>query len=321
MTRWFIAPARSEDGHGRPAGTMEAIPSPAQQGDDRAPVTEVNLLMVAVALAVIGRDPYPVLLVGESADRWAVNIVDAVLAVHRSVEVHVVSDAKRDAADHSLHWHSRHLRWEHPIALLVMDGPRHHPNIFQLFAEFEPWIVANGYVAFCEYDNPTYPDITDFVNELIGSRHYRGVRVNGTMAVIQRRTDNQTDDPPYPGQCEEHTGTSQESAPRVLEATIRTLRETLERTAWIEYRGQLIDADRLGVIAQLRETITERTAWAERMVAEAEARGAVIEELHQALIERTAWAERMVAEAEARGAVIEELQRALAELNKTQKEG
>ena len=45
---------------------------------------------------------------------------------------------------------------------------------------------------------------------------------------------------------------------------------------------------------------------------ELEARGAVIDELDQALKERTAWAERMVAEAEKRGALLEELHNQLA---------
>ena len=64
----------------------------------------------------------------------------------------------------------------------------------------------------------------------------------------------------------------------------------------------------------LHQVIADRTAWAERMVSEAEQRGAIIEEqqaaiaeLHRVIAERTAWAERMVAEAEARGRIIDEL--------------
>lgn len=64
----------------------------------------------------------------------------------------------------------------------------------------------------------------------------------------------------------------------------------------------------------LHQVIAERTAWAERMVSEAEQRGAIIDEqqaaiaeLHRVIAERTAWAERMVAEAEARGRIIDEL--------------
>jgi DNA repair exonuclease SbcCD ATPase subunit len=65
-----------------------------------------------------------------------------------------------------------------------------------------------------------------------------------------------------------------------------------------------------GSRAELERIIAERTAWAERMVEEAQKRGRIIDELKLALEQRTAWAERMTAEAEARGRVIEELQSA-----------
>lgn len=65
---------------------------------------------------------------------------------------------------------------------------------------------------------------------------------------------------------------------------------------------------------ELQQVIAERTAWAERMVSEAEQRGRIIDEqqaaiteLHRVVAERTEWAERMVAEAEARGRIIDEL--------------
>jgi uncharacterized coiled-coil DUF342 family protein len=100
---------------------------------------------------------------------------------------------------------------------------------------------------------------------------------------------------------------------------IETLRSRIEGLSGLENDLRLAGEDaavkqlmeRDEEIQRLHVALDERTAWAERMVAEAEARGKVITEIQTALDERTAWAERMVAEAEARGAVIEELQAAL----------
>jgi SAM-dependent methyltransferase len=97
-------------------------------------------------------------------------------------------------------------------------------------------------------------------------------------------------------------------------------RETQLRTMLHAAHAQLLARDeqlRLHTASnndELQQVIADRTAWAERMVAEAEARGRIIEqqqaaiaELERVIAERTAWAERMVAEAEARGRIIAEL--------------
>ena len=120
---------------------------------------------------------------------------------------------------------------------------------------------------------------------------------------------------------------------KVIDELDRVLKE---RTAWAERtvaeaeeRGRVIDDLQRALdeqhaavtaavmvqqdLAALRPLVDERTAWAERLVAEAEARGRVIDDLQRLVDERTAWAERMVAEAEARGRVIESLQRQLQE--------
>ncbi len=65
-------------------------------------------------------------------------------------------------------------------------------------------------------------------------------------------------------------------------------------------------------LTDVRRVLGERTVWAERMVLEAERRGAVITELQSAVEERTAWAMRLKDEAERRGAVIADLQAAQA---------
>ena len=56
---------------------------------------------------------------------------------------------------------------------------------------------------------------------------------------------------------------------------------------------------------ELQQALTERTAWAERMVAEAEARGKIVDKLQQALSEQTARAERLAAEV-AKGRAVSE---------------
>jgi hypothetical protein len=109
--------------------------------------------------------------------------------------------------------------------------------------------------------------------------------------------------------------------------------QLLQRDEAVAPLHQELDA-RGAVIEELDRAVKERTAWAERMVAEAEERGRIIDELRRALDdqahhpeiaadagtndqaiaelqqlvdERTAWAERMVAEAEARGRILDDL--------------
>jgi hypothetical protein len=293
-----------------------AIPSRIPGGEGGVSPVEANLLTTTLLLALVGGKQYPALLAGVAAGRWAACLAETAKSAGVTIEMYATAGATPEDPRGAILPLITDDASAPRVALLVVDGPRDHAAVSRFFLDLEPRVVSGGFVAFAEYDSLDSPDITDFVNELIDAGQYRKIQVVGGLAVLQKLGDPDSGVADASG--EELNGAM---GPRpfpdaLLNAMAINLREMVQRTAWIERRSQLVDANRLEVIRELRTALEERTAWAERMVAEAEARGAVIDELREALNERTAWAERMVAEAEARGAVIEELQRALDALNK-----
>jgi hypothetical protein len=79
-----------------------------------------------------------------------------------------------------------------------------------------------------------------------------------------------------------------------------------ERTAWAQRAVAELETSR-AVARELHETVDARTTWAQEAVGEVERARTVIEELRAALDERTAWAQRAVSETEQARARIDEL--------------
>jgi hypothetical protein len=101
------------------------------------------------------------------------------------------------------------------------------------------------------------------------------------------------------------------------QSTVGRLSYTMEQLSDIQLEyGRLLNCSAALQQSRSREimlenVVDERTAWAERMIEEAERRLDVIHELQAALDERTAWAERLAEEAERRLVVIQGLQSVL----------
>ena len=77
------------------------------------------------------------------------------------------------------------VRWERPVALLLIDGLHDYPNVARDFLHFAPWVQPRGLVAFhdaAEY----YPGVTSFVAELLCGGEYRLRAQVKSLAVLQK---------------------------------------------------------------------------------------------------------------------------------------
>ena len=77
------------------------------------------------------------------------------------------------------------VRWSEPIALLVIDGLHDRSSVESDFAHFDPWVAAEGYVAFHDYAS-YFPDVVTFVNELLTQGRYQRVALAGSLIVLRK---------------------------------------------------------------------------------------------------------------------------------------
>jgi hypothetical protein len=76
-------------------------------------------------------------------------------------------------------------RWDQPIALLLIDGLHDYANVARDFHHFEPWLTADGLVAFHDYW-AYFPGVIAFVNELLTTGGWREVDRAGSLIVLRR---------------------------------------------------------------------------------------------------------------------------------------
>jgi predicted O-methyltransferase YrrM len=81
--------------------------------------------------------------------------------------------------------HTRDVRWEQSIALLLIDGLHDYPSVTRDFYHFEPWLAVGAYVAFHDYVS-YFPGVVVFVDELVASGKYERVSCVGTMALLRK---------------------------------------------------------------------------------------------------------------------------------------
>jgi predicted O-methyltransferase YrrM len=81
--------------------------------------------------------------------------------------------------------HAVEVRWEQPIALLLIDGLHDYISVARDFYHFEPWLAAGGYIAFHDYAG-YFPGVVIFVDELVASGEYQRANCVGTMALLRK---------------------------------------------------------------------------------------------------------------------------------------
>jgi len=81
---------------------------------------------------------------------------------------------------------SHEVRWERPIAFLLVDGLHDYASVSGDFLHFEGWLVDGAYVAFHDYAD-YYPGVKAFVNELLATGRYDAVRRVGSMMLVRQR--------------------------------------------------------------------------------------------------------------------------------------
>jgi predicted O-methyltransferase YrrM len=80
---------------------------------------------------------------------------------------------------------SYETHWDQPIALLLIDGLHDYANVARDFHHFEPWLAADGLVAFHDYWT-YFPGVVAFVDELIATGRWREVDLAGSLIVLRR---------------------------------------------------------------------------------------------------------------------------------------
>jgi hypothetical protein len=76
--------------------------------------------------------------------------------------------------------------WNSKIDLLFIDGIHQLSNL-QEDIRFADFLREKGKVAFHDYGNPSFPDVTNFVDGLKLSNKLRFIKTNDTLAVFERK--------------------------------------------------------------------------------------------------------------------------------------
>jgi glycosyltransferase involved in cell wall biosynthesis/predicted O-methyltransferase YrrM len=82
--------------------------------------------------------------------------------------------------------HTVEVRWEQPIALLLIDGLHDYLSVARDFYHFEPWLAAGGYVGFHDYAD-YFPGVMAFVDELTGTKSYRKISKVRSLVILQKK--------------------------------------------------------------------------------------------------------------------------------------
>lgn len=77
--------------------------------------------------------------------------------------------------------------WDKPISLLFIDALHDYQSVSQDFLHFASWVVPHGYVAFHDYGNTFFPDVTRFVDEVIASGNYPRVQGCFGLAILEKQ--------------------------------------------------------------------------------------------------------------------------------------
>lgn len=96
-----------------------------------------------------------------------------------------IAAAQLDDVVATIQQRSWEVRWERPIAFLLIDGLHDYANVSRDFRHFERWLVDGAYVAFHDYAE-YYPGVSAFVNELLATRRYERVELAASMILVRR---------------------------------------------------------------------------------------------------------------------------------------
>jgi len=80
---------------------------------------------------------------------------------------------------------SFNVKWQKPIALLLIDGLHDYPSVAKDFWHFSDWVAPGGYVCFHDYAE-YYPGVKVFVDELLAADRYREIAGAGSLIIIQK---------------------------------------------------------------------------------------------------------------------------------------
>ena len=76
------------------------------------------------------------------------------------------------------------IEWDRQIALLVVDGLHDYASVSADFRHYEPWLSADGLVAFHDVA-PYYPGVQRVVRELVASGRYTEVARSRSLVILR----------------------------------------------------------------------------------------------------------------------------------------
>ncbi len=80
---------------------------------------------------------------------------------------------------------SVNVKWQKPVALLLIDGLHDYPSVAKDFWHFSYWLETGGHICFHDYAE-YYPGVKVFVDELLMTGRYREIARAGSLIIIQK---------------------------------------------------------------------------------------------------------------------------------------
>jgi hypothetical protein len=80
---------------------------------------------------------------------------------------------------------SVNVKWQKPVALLLIDGLHDYPSVAKDFWHFSHWVETGGHICFHDYAE-YYPGVKVFVDELLMTDRYREIARAGSLIIIKK---------------------------------------------------------------------------------------------------------------------------------------